>query len=51
LTAIATSAAYAPRPPDPDDAGRATEAAGTALTEIRRAVGPARWISGLYRRS
>jgi transglutaminase-like putative cysteine protease len=51
LTAIATSAAYSPRAPDARDAGRATEAAGTALTEIRRAVGPARWVSGLYRRS
>jgi transglutaminase-like putative cysteine protease len=51
LTAIATAAAYSPREPEPDDARSANEAAGTALTEIRRAVGPGRWLVGLYRRS
>jgi transglutaminase-like putative cysteine protease len=50
LTWIATAAAYSPRDPADADAREAGEAAGTALTEIRRAVGPARWIIGLYRR-
>jgi transglutaminase-like putative cysteine protease len=50
LTSIATEAAYSPRDPGAGDAQEATVAAGTALTEIRRAVGPARWLVGLYRR-
>lgn len=50
LTAIATAAAYSPREPDRDDVRSANEAAGTALTDIRRAVGRARWLVGLYRR-
>jgi transglutaminase-like putative cysteine protease len=50
LTRIATAAAYSPREPDQGDARSASEAAGTALTEIRRAVGRARWLVGLYRR-
>jgi hypothetical protein len=51
LTSIATAAAYSPREPDGDDMRSANEAAGTALTEIRRAVGRGRWLVGLYRRS
>jgi transglutaminase-like putative cysteine protease len=50
LTRIATAAAYSPRDPAEGDARSASEAAGTALTEIRRAVGRARWLVGLYRR-
>jgi hypothetical protein len=50
LTSLATTAAYSPRQPDEDDARRAVEAADVALREIRRAVGPARWVVGLYRR-
>jgi hypothetical protein len=51
LTSIATAAAYSPREPDGDDVRSASEASGTALTEIRRAVGRGRWLVGLYRRS
>jgi transglutaminase-like putative cysteine protease len=50
LTGIAMAAAYSPRDPDENQASAASEAAATALTEIRRAVGPARWLVGLYRR-
>jgi hypothetical protein len=50
LTSLATTAAYSLRQPDEDDARRAVEAADVALREIRRAVGPARWVVGLYRR-
>jgi transglutaminase-like putative cysteine protease len=51
LTRIATSAAYSGRDPDPGAARDATQAAGTALAEIRRSVGPVRWVTGLYRRT
>lgn len=51
LTTIATAAAYSGREPGHDDARAATAAAGTAVAEIRRAVGPARWLTGLYRRT
>jgi transglutaminase superfamily protein/uncharacterized protein DUF4129 len=50
LTRLATSAAYSSRDPDDEDARHATEAAGTAVKEIRRSVGPVRWLTGLYRR-
>jgi transglutaminase-like putative cysteine protease len=50
LTSIATAAAYSPREPDAEDVRSANEAADTALSEIRRAVGPRRWFVGLYRR-
>ncbi|HEX6401044.1 MAG TPA: DUF4129 domain-containing protein, partial [Actinomycetota bacterium] len=50
LTGIASAAAYSSREPDRDDARAATAAAGTAVIEIRRSVGPVRWIAGLYRR-
>lgn len=50
LTGIASAAAYSGREPDVADARAATAAAGTAVTEIRRAVGPVRWFTGLYRR-
>ncbi len=51
LTRIATVAAYASGAPDHDDARQATDAADTAVAEIRRAVGPVRWFTGLYRRT
>jgi transglutaminase-like putative cysteine protease len=50
LTRIATAAAYSPRTPDQEEARRAVDAAEVALREIRRAVGPTRWLVGLYRR-
>jgi transglutaminase-like putative cysteine protease len=50
LTGLATVAAYSSREPDRDQAEDAGTAARTALREIRRAVGPARWLVGLYRR-
>jgi transglutaminase-like putative cysteine protease len=50
LTSLATAAAYSSREPDDRQARDATEAAQTALREISRAVGPARWLLGLYRR-
>jgi transglutaminase-like putative cysteine protease len=50
LTRIATLAAYSSREPDADDAREAADAADTAVGEIRRAVGPVRWVTGLYRR-
>jgi transglutaminase-like putative cysteine protease len=50
LTGLATLAAYSGREPDSAQARDATDAADTALKEIRRAVGPARWLVGLYRR-
>jgi transglutaminase-like putative cysteine protease len=51
LTRIATAAAYSPRSPDEEDALLAVDAAEVALREIKRSVGPTRWIVGLYRRS
>ncbi len=51
LTGLATIAAYAPREPEETQADEAGRAAETAIREIRRAVGPARWLVGLYRRS
>jgi transglutaminase-like putative cysteine protease len=51
LTMIASVAAYSNREPDRDDAREATDAANTAVTDIRRAVGPVRWFTGLYRRT
>ncbi len=50
LTRIATSAAYSAHEPDGEQARDAGDAAETAIREIRRAVGPARWLVGLYRR-
>ena len=50
LTRLATAAAYSPRDPDGEQARDAGDAAETAIREIRRAVGPARWLVGLYRR-
>ena len=51
LTTIATSAAYSPHEPGPDDVREADEAADSALADIRRAVSRSRWLVGLYRRS
>jgi hypothetical protein len=51
LTRLATAAAYSPREPDGAQADEAGRAADTAIRELRRAVGPARWLVGLYRRS
>jgi transglutaminase-like putative cysteine protease len=51
LTQLATTAAYSSRDPDDEQARGAAEVAETALREISRAVGPARWLLGLYRRS
>ncbi|MGH7539992.1 MAG: DUF4129 domain-containing protein, partial [Gemmatimonadota bacterium] len=50
LTRLATAAAYSGREPGVEHASQAGEAATTALREIRRAVGPTRWVVGLYRR-
>jgi transglutaminase-like putative cysteine protease len=50
LTRLATSAAYSPHEPDAGQAAEAGDAADVAIKEIRRAVGPSRWIVGLYRR-
>ena len=50
LTRLATVAAYSPHDPDVEQARDAGDAAETAIREIRRAVGPARWLVGLYRR-
>jgi transglutaminase-like putative cysteine protease len=51
LTRLTTQAAYAPHEPDARQAHEAGDAADTAFRELRRAVGPARWFVGLYRRS
>ncbi|HZN43190.1 MAG TPA: transglutaminaseTgpA domain-containing protein [Actinomycetota bacterium] len=51
LTRLTTQAAYGPREPDPAQAHEAGDAADTAFRELRRAVGPARWFVGLYKRS
>jgi hypothetical protein len=50
LTRLATAAAYSAHEPDGEQAQDAGDAADTAIKEIRRAVGPARWLVGLYRR-
>jgi transglutaminase-like putative cysteine protease len=50
LTQLATSAAYSPHEPDAGQAAEAGDAADVAIKEIRRAVGPSRWLVGLYRR-
>jgi len=50
LTRLATTAAYSQHEPDGEQARHAGDAADTALREMRRAVGPARWLVGLYRR-
>jgi transglutaminase-like putative cysteine protease len=50
LTRLATAAAYSAHEPDGEQAQDAGDAAETAIREIRRAVGPARWLVGLYRR-
>lgn len=49
LTRLATVAAYSSREPDGEQAEDAGVAAETAIREIKRAVGPARWVVGLYR--
>ena len=49
LTRLATVAAYSPHEPDREQADGAGDAAETAIREIKRAVGPARWLVGLYR--
>jgi hypothetical protein len=49
LTTLATAAAYSGREPDGPQAHEAADAAETAIREIKRAVGPARWLVGLYR--
>jgi len=50
LTRLTTAAAYSSHEPDGEQAGEAGDAAETAIREIKRAVGPARWLVGLYRR-
>jgi Domain of unknown function (DUF4129) len=50
LTRLTTAAAYSSREPDGAQAGEAGDAAETAIREIKRAVGPTRWLVGLYRR-
>jgi hypothetical protein len=50
LTRLATAAAYSPHEPDREQAEEAGHAADIAIREIRRAVGPTRWLVGLYRR-
>jgi transglutaminase-like putative cysteine protease len=50
LTRLATVAAYSPHEPDHEQAEEAGRAADVAIREIRRAVGPTRWLVGLYRR-
>jgi transglutaminase-like putative cysteine protease len=50
LTRLATAAAYSPHDPEGEQARDAGDAADIAIREIRRAVGPARWLVGLYRR-
>ncbi|HYY09034.1 MAG TPA: DUF3488 and transglutaminase-like domain-containing protein [Actinomycetota bacterium] len=50
LTRIATAAAYSPRMPDQEEARQALDAAEVALREIKRSIGPTRWLVGLYRR-
>jgi hypothetical protein len=50
LTRLATAAAYSHHEPDGNQAEEAGQAADTAIREIRRAVGPSRWLVGLYRR-
>lgn len=50
LTRLTTVAAYSSHEPNGEQAGEAGDAAETAIREIKRAVGPARWLVGLYRR-
>lgn len=50
LTRLATAAAYSHHEPDGEQAAEARDAADTVIREIRRAVGPTRWLVGLYRR-
>ena len=50
LTRLATAAAYSLHEPDGEQAEDAGDAAETAIREIKRAVGPTRWLVGLYRR-
>jgi transglutaminase-like putative cysteine protease len=50
LTRLATAAAYSLHEPDGEQAVDAGDAAETAIREIKRAVGPTRWLVGLYRR-
>jgi transglutaminase-like putative cysteine protease len=50
LTRLATAAAYSHHEPDGEQASEAGDAAETAIREIRRAVGPTKWLIGLYRR-
>jgi transglutaminase-like putative cysteine protease len=50
LTRLTTQAAYGPRDLEPAQAHEAGDAADTAFRELRRAVGPARWFVGLYKR-
>ena len=51
LTSLATVAAYSAHDPDDEQARDAGDAADIAIREIRRAVGPAKWLVGLYRRN
>jgi transglutaminase-like putative cysteine protease len=50
LTRLTTAAAYSSHEPDGEQADAAGIAAETAIREIKRAVGPTRWLVGLYRR-
>jgi transglutaminase-like putative cysteine protease len=49
LTRLTTAAAYSQHDLAEEEAQEASDAAGTAIREIRKAVGPAVWFVGLYR--
>jgi transglutaminase-like putative cysteine protease len=50
LTALTEGAAYAPEPPAPEEAVRATEDASAAIRDLRRTTPFLRRMTGLYRR-
>ena len=50
LTRLTTAAAYSSHEPDGEQADAAGVAAEIAIREIKRAVGPTKWLVGLYRR-
>ena len=48
---MTADAAYAPRDPQPDQAQEATQAADSALKELRKRTGFGQRMGGLYRRT
>ena len=50
LTSLTEGAAYAPEPPAPEQAARASEDASAALRDLRRSTPLLRRVTGLYRR-